>query len=358
MKKVYSLGIITLLTLSGCNLLYPEQNPASYMPRESISELKKLEPKTNEQIEQNSKETVSEELNPTDEEINRKFEKTEPVRLYFELISKNSFFDDYSEEKWIGNMKEAYALKYKPTYDFEEFKRIYSDLESYRILKTDFDDKNSIATIIIELFSINKTSQLYKSEFRIIGNQIETVSAKIITGPYVIESLEVGPNKKVSIQWENGKINVVLDSNGKSTILESAEPNYEFVYGTPYFGEINTTTNPNFASYKVYGWEFSGLAIVDLNKGKKVVTLDFPAIAEFSSDNKYFISCAPAGMAGNYIDLYTVPDFKLTNKLPSLIKNDEYLTECNSFDKNTNTLNFTTMNSAGRTTETIRQFKF
>jgi hypothetical protein len=328
MKAYISLGIIlTLLTLSGCNKI----------------QVFSTEPPTSSKTTNSDKQVTDDLEQPTttdSTELTPKGEKEDLIYQYFDLISKREYFSDYSEKRWIANIEQAYKLKYKPSYDFEYFKKIYSNVNDFRFLTPYQEVDKNTWKVIIELYSTSNTASLFESTFKIIDEQLQTVSSKELASPYIIEKLTIRPESLIVTRWNKGTKEVVIYKDGKEFIIEQSEPTFDFIYGSAYFNDFKKLENPNYISYNVSGWEYGGISIVDIERNKKVLSLDFPAIAEFSRDNQFYVTCSGGGMAAGYINIYKLPEFTVHKSVP-VYSDTEAIIECNTYDKNTNTLYYT-----------------
>lgn len=221
------------------------------------------------------------------------------VKAAYEMVSNKKSITLEKFRNWYGNINYA-----KP----RDFREIGEATYEFHV---DYEDQNNPETI-------------YRIRMQVVGDQVNTQFSE----QYLSEVATFGSYSSY-VSKRGTKIYVLLLKDGNEQIIDQAVADYNSEYSN--IGEVEYFFRPIFSTsgknliYEVGAWEYGGLSIYNIKRGKKVARLDYPENYGFSADEKYLYYCTSAGIAtGPGGTVYTFPDMKVVYNLDKLVESDAY----------------------------------
>ncbi|MCX6763760.1 MAG: PsbP-related protein [Candidatus Moranbacteria bacterium] len=239
----------------------------------------------------------------------------------------------YSLLSFKESLQEAYNLKLEPEVSFQQFEKWYGNVE---IAKTDNLIKigEGQYKLKVDLIEKDGSGKRYDVIMQIINGKIKTISSvelkNDISGEVIFSS-----SLKAYVAWNDGSESVILEANGnKKTIDEIKRPNKENIYLN--FKDIIFSKKGFFLTYKKLGWEGFSVSVYDIKSGKIVYSSSFSEIYGFTEKEDYFYECNPDGFAGGFVNIISVPSFKIIKDL----RGDKLVYNCSGYDEKTRSIKY------------------
>lgn len=120
---------------------------------------------------------------------------------------------------------------------------------------------------------------------------------------------------KAFIKSDNGKTYVILQENGVEKIIDQGDASYNKEHSNinevKGFSDVKLSPHKDYVTYNMTGWEWSYNYLYDIKKGSSIMEQSSASTFEFTSDEKYFISCGSSIFDGTLDGkIFTAGDFK------------------------------------------------
>lgn len=238
------------------------------------------------------------------------------------------------------NLEEAYKMHNRINSSLDEFKSIY---KKTRVAKArDFSKLNDNAfKFFVDYQDHNKPQTLYRITARVLNDE----KIEIITIEEIVSDVAENGNNKAYFKKRDGKSFMILEKYGVEIVVDEGKADYDSNHSdtgeVKAFGDIKFSKSGKYLFYKMYGWEWLGAYIYDVEEVKEVFKSDSPHVFSFDKDEKNLFVCSNVGMSSSASGaIYSLPDFKKKFELFDQEKSDALEVACN-YDEGKNELIFT-----------------
>ncbi|MDD4135747.1 MAG: hypothetical protein PHN66_01605 [Candidatus Shapirobacteria bacterium] len=206
-------------------------------------------------------------------------------------------------------LTDAYDMYLNKNISFDEFTKWYGQVFNTNVYNIKQNNPN-IYTFNVDLSEKNLPIAKYKVTMEINNNKINTLSSEEIFGKEAKFS-----NLIAYSRLKSNKNEMVLIKDGNEIVIESADNDWENkIETTKTFSNPKFSSQGNYLTYKIGGWEYSGNNIYDIKNNKFIddQNSSFTSIYEISKDEKYLINCGESRFAGDIkASIFSFPDLKL-----------------------------------------------
>jgi len=241
-------------------------------------------------------------------------------------------------------LSEAYDMYQNKNINFDEFKKWYDQVFNTNIYNIKQTNSN-IYTFNVDLFEKNLPIAKYKVTMEVNNNKINTLSSEEILG----EEVKFGNLTVYSRLKSNKNEMVLINQDGKEIVIESADNDLENkMESTKTFSNPKFSSQGNYLTYEIGGWEYFGNNIYDIKNNKFIddQNSSFASVYEISKDEKYLINCGESRFAGDIkAAIFSFPDLNPKfNFLDGIEDNVDHSFNC-FYDSSKNTVKFTLTDS-------------
>lgn len=244
----------------------------------------------------------------------------------------------YFENIAVGNYGAAYEMLDNPFYAYDDYLDVYPDYFRFEILAT--EDVEEERWYSMEWQKYNQQPQ----QFRVlISEKDDTLS--ILREEEIYGDVAIYENQEFFVirslrEKENRVVHSIV---GDEHIVDRARygdtekevSNYHFRY--PAF-----SPEGNFGYVSGVGWEWGNGIVYDLETYERLLTFDFPALAEFTEDEKYFVACSSGYSPVDEVSVYDTSDWSVVINMLEEVdseSNPVYWSEC-SYDTDAGVLRY------------------
>lgn len=202
-----------------------------------------------------------------------------------------------------ADLEKAYELRGNDE-SYEVFRKRYENV--YKALPRDFLRlEDGSYEFSVDYQDHNEAPVVYHVVMKTGNGKVFTVSSEKIS-----EEVSVGRKLRVAIKQRGNTNYVLLYKNGREIVADQSKKSGEEEWTAIQYKNLRFDGN-RFLTYDMWGWEWFGKGVYDIQEEKIVLSLSSPNTAEFSSDKKFYYACALSHFGGEqYVDVYSVPTFK------------------------------------------------
>ncbi|MFA4890994.1 MAG: hypothetical protein WC604_01395 [Candidatus Gracilibacteria bacterium] len=241
-----------------------------------------------------------------------------PDEENIELIKK------YYGELWVDELEEAYAMKYEPKESFKTFEGWYKN--TLYAAPSDFEGLGENKySFVVDLMEDDGGNERYNVTMQVIDGKLKTISSKEITSLMIDAEKVFDSSLKACAKWENGDEKLYVVRNGVEVLADSiVEKSDDLSSKFESFEDLKFSKSGRYLMYKIPGWEGEWLKVYDTVDLKMVhVAGAAGGLMGLTDDEKHFYQCEGTGMAGGFIEVYSVPGFELEENLFQLHAGDD-----------------------------------